>query len=273
MKIQEPAPTGPVKAPASGQFQRLLPPAKPPPAPGASRPAPPPGTARPPLPASPREARAPGASRALPVPASLRSGAALASSPARALARSALASPETLSQARQGMHGEAQRLRAVRTEAQTTSQAQVEHRVHALLSQELARGLPGTSSGSPAPQALAPAPGPSGEPPSGDRLSGPDGLRQAPGEAAADTAEAASQVQATLELIERIDVFVKSQRPALRMSLAGALAATVEVERTGPREVALRIQGHQGPLAEAHLARIREALEARGLRLRALHAH
>jgi hypothetical protein len=56
------------------------------------------------------------------------------------------------------------------------------------------------------------------------------------------------------------------------MSLGSPLSATVEVERTAPREVALRIQGRQGPLAQEELARIRDALEARGLRLRSLHA-
>jgi hypothetical protein len=80
------------------------------------------------------------------------------------------------------------------------------------------------------------------------------------------------RVQATLQLIEKIEVFVQSQRPALRLSLGEPLSATVQVERTGPREVALRIQGRQGPLAQEELARIREGLEARGLRLRSLHA-
>jgi hypothetical protein len=66
---------------------------------------------------------------------------------------------------------------------------------------------------------------------------------------------------------------VKSQRPALSLSLRGALDATVEVERTGPREVALRIiQGRNGPLPSEDVARLREALEARGLRLRSLRA-
>jgi hypothetical protein len=54
------------------------------------------------------------------------------------------------------------------------------------------------------------------------------------------------------------------------MSVGWPLPATVEVERTAPREVALRIQGKHGPLAHEDLARIRDALEARGLRLRSL---
>jgi hypothetical protein len=70
-----------------------------------------------------------------------------------------------------------------------------------------------------------------------------------------------------LALIEKIDVFMKSQRPALSLRLGGALEATVEVERTGSREVALRIQGHRGPVAPGQLEHIREALASRGLRL------
>ena len=81
-----------------------------------------------------------------------------------------------------------------------------------------------------------------------------------------------AKVQATLQLIEKIELLVQTQRPALRMSLGSPLSAMVEVERTAPREVALRIQGRHGLLAPEDLARIRDALEARGLRLRSLHA-
>jgi hypothetical protein len=89
---------------------------------------------------------------------------------------------------------------------------------------------------------------------------------------APDSPELQPRVESTLQLIEKIELFVQSQRPALRMSLGGALSSTVEVERTGPREVALRIQGRHGPLAQEELTRIREGLEARGLRLRSLRA-
>ncbi|MDC0708376.1 hypothetical protein POL68_07845 [Stigmatella sp. ncwal1] len=253
MKIQGHPPAEPVKAPALGQFQRLLQQAKPPQA-SRLREALTPGVSRPPS-LSPPHART----------------VVTASSPRGALARSALASPENLGQARQHMHGEAQRLRTVRTEAQAASQGQGEHRLHELLFRELAREpSPGPGAGLPPRAPLLP-PEPSREPPAGEHLSGPEGLPRTSGEASVEAPEAPLQVQATLELIERIEVFVKSQRPALRMSLGGPLAATVEIERTGPREVALRIQGRQGPLAEEHLSRIREGLEARGLRLRALH--
>jgi hypothetical protein len=84
-----------------------------------------------------------------------------------------------------------------------------------------------------------------------------------------DAPSAEARAQAALELIEKIEVFVKSQRPALALHLGGVLDATVEVERTGAREVALRIQRRRGPLPQEDLARIREALAARGLKLSA----
>jgi len=192
-----------------------------------------------------------------------------------ALARSALASPENLGQTRQAMHGEAVRLRNVRTEAQSVAQEKTEHRLTELISRELAREFRGEPS--PLPMArTTPAPLESsrgtapteGLPPTGEpRLAG-----NVAGPSAPDVSDPQLRAEATLQLIEKIELFVQSQRPALRLSLSGALAATVEVERTGPREVALRIQGRQGPLAQEELARIREGLEARGLRLRSLRA-
>ena len=197
------------------------------------------------------------------------------SSPVLSLARSALASPENLGQTRLAMHGEALRLRNVRTEAQTVAQDKTEHRLTELISRELAREPraeptpPPTARTAPPPlessRGLAPAEG----------LTGGGELRLAgnvAGPSAPDSPDPQLRVEATLQLIQKIELFVHSQRPALRMSLNGALSATVEVERTGPREVALRIQGRHGPLAQEELARIRERLEARGLRLRSLRA-
>jgi hypothetical protein len=171
------------------------------------------------------------------------------------------------------MNTEAQRLRVTRTEAQVVSQERVEHRVCELISRELAREL----HGEPTPAATARAATPLAEPARGATpseglaLSGEARLTvSSAGTASAEAPSPTVQVQAAMELIEKIELFVRSQRPALRMSLGGPLAATVEVERTGPREVSLRIQGHGGPLAQEELARIRDGLEARGLRLHSL---
>lgn len=198
----------------------------------------------------------------------------MAPGPALATSRSVLAHPENLGQVRQVMNTEAQRLRTTRTEAQGVSQERTEHRVSELISRELERDF----HAAPAPASTArsvapPEPVRPTAPPEGPVLTGEARLTvSAAGTAASQAPSAQLQAQAAMELIEKIELFVRSQRPALRLSLGGALAATVEVERTGPREVSLRIQGRGGPLAREELTRIREGLEARGLRLRSLRA-
>jgi hypothetical protein len=204
-------------------------------------------------------------------------GTALAPSPVVALSRSALASPENLGQARQTMHGEALRLRTARTEAQTMGQEKTEHRLSELISRELSRELHGESLPHLPSRATLPPPESSSS-----RGAAPTESLAAAGEprpaihlagmASPEAPDTQAKVRATLQLIEKIELLVQTQRPALRMSLGSPLSAMVEVERTAPREVALRIQGRHGPLAQEDLARIRDALEARGLRLRSLHA-
>ncbi|WP_002627275.1 hypothetical protein [Cystobacter fuscus] len=185
--------------------------------------------------------------------------------------RGAFASAEQLGRVRQGLSAEAHRLGEVRGEAHQTNQERVHHRLTALIARELARESPPepvTGKGESAARGaeLLPAEPPDARPtPPGTRLEGGSG----PATTGAAPPEE-TRVQATLELIEKIEVFVRSQRPALAMRLGGALETTVEVERTGPREVALRIQGHRGPLPRENLARIQEELAARGLRLKAL---
>lgn len=192
------------------------------------------------------------------------------------MARSAVASPENLGLARQAMHGEAGRLHVVRTESQVASQEKTEHRLSELISRELTREFRAEPASSPSARAVSAAQ------PESSRGSSPTEGVSAAGESrlAASASDAApaeppnpqAKAEATLRLIEKIELFVQSQRPALRMSLGSPMAAMVEVERTGPREVALRIQGRHGPLAHEDLARIRDALGARGLRLRSLRA-
>ncbi|WP_244224870.1 hypothetical protein [Corallococcus sicarius] len=188
-------------------------------------------------------------------------------------ARSALGSPETLRQARQGMHVESQRLGTVRQEAHAEGREHATHRASELIARELERSL--RSEARPA-QVPAPAPIPSSARTDSPAASAPlapvaEGRGAAGGTGAASDTPVA-QVESTLALIEKIEVFVKSQRPALGLSLRGSLDATVEVERTGPREVALRIQGRHGPVPTEDVARLRDALEARGLRLSVLRA-
>jgi hypothetical protein len=274
MKIDgpdHPEPAKPSATPSQFQqtLQRLAGPGKAMPRP----PQPPSGAAAPPTSST---IRPPASAAPFPRSTPRLPGTAFGPSSILATSRSALASPESLGQARQTMHLEALRLRTTRTEAQTTAQEKTEHRLSELISRELSGGLrtepPPPLGSHAAPPPAEPSRGTSpteGIPPSGAE---PRTTVHSAGTPPPDSAGPQLKVQATLQLIERIELFVQSQRPALRMSLGSPLSATVEVERTAHREVALRIQGRQGPLALEDLARIRDALEARGLRLRSLHA-
>lgn len=79
-----------------------------------------------------------------------------------------------------------------------------------------------------------------------------------------------AQVQAALELVQKIEVFMKSQRPALSVTVGGALAAQVQVEKTGPREVALNVRGLKGPPQAEDLSEIRAQIQAKGLKISSL---
>lgn len=72
-------------------------------------------------------------------------------------------------------------------------------------------------------------------------------------------------------LIERIELFVKeAQRPALGLTLNNSLGARVEIERLGPGEVAIKLIGHRGPPAAETVARLRDELRDRGLKVAAM---
>jgi hypothetical protein len=71
-------------------------------------------------------------------------------------------------------------------------------------------------------------------------------------------------------LIERIETFVKSQRPAIAMTLNNSLGARVEIEKLGPGRIALRLVGQNGPPTPETVSRIREELRSRGLEVGAL---
>lgn len=96
-----------------------------------------------------------------------------------------------------------------------------------------------------------------------------------PGQAAAGApadqqAEAKARGEQAVALIEKIEVFVKSQRPALALTLNNSLGARVEIERLGPGEVSLKLVGRNGPPSPDTLARLRAELGARGLKVKAL---
>lgn len=85
---------------------------------------------------------------------------------------------------------------------------------------------------------------------------------------AAQTAEVRANQAAAL--IERIDTFVRSQRPALALTLNNSLGARVEIEKLGPGRIALRLIGQNGPPNADTINRIRDELTARGLKVGAL---
>lgn len=89
---------------------------------------------------------------------------------------------------------------------------------------------------------------------------------------AAPRIEAAPEAKAAqaVALIERIEFFVRSQRPGLALTLNNSLGAHVEIERIGPREIALKLVGHKGPPTAEAVSRIRDELRARGLKVGAL---
>ncbi len=157
---------------------------------------------------------------------------------------------------------EAQRLGTVRSEHAQTAEAltlaraqrreasvdRAEARIIDFITRELAQD--------PLPRAVEPAPG--------------HALQPAP--ASPPKAEAAPEAKAAqaVALIEKIERFVRSQRPGLALTLNNSLGAHVEIERIGPKEIALRLVGHRGPPSAEAVSRIREALRARGLRVAAL---
>lgn len=89
-----------------------------------------------------------------------------------------------------------------------------------------------------------------------------------PAQRAAQTAQLRANQAAAL--IERIDTFVKSQRPALALTLNNSLGARVEIEKLGPGRIALRLIGQNGPPNADTVNRIRDELTARGLKVGAL---
>lgn len=168
-----------------------------------------------------------------------------------------------LSQARAAGHAEAARLGAVRSEGLAVAEGAVEGRLEHvgqqatgtaerlidLIVRELATEAPRTPV-APVPAVETSAPASSGA-----------------GAALAPERSRASQAAA---LIERVETFLRSGRQGLALTLNNALAARVEVERVGPREVAVKLVGRDGPPTPEAVSRVREQLRARGLRVAAL---
>ena len=176
----------------------------------------------------------------------------------------AKAAPQALVTARAHANLEAQRLGTVRSEAtehtrgltqvraerSQTYEERTEARVVELIVKELGP--------EPRPQEKKPEP----------TLQLIAGAAQPPQKVEAPTPEA--RAAQAVALIERIEVFVRSQRPGLCLTLNNSLGATVEIERIGPKEIALKLVGQRGPPSAEAVSRIRDELRARGLKVGAL---
>ncbi len=163
---------------------------------------------------------------------------------------------ERLSDVREGHHA-TESAREVRAETQVNSAGDSTRRLKSMmdtlvreLTAEVPQGskpaasAPGLDAGGLLPPSIAPA-------------SAPEGLKPT---AAAEA----------IAMIERIESLVKNNRPALQLSLSSSLARSVEIERVGPKEVALTLVGKDGPPSAEAVSRIRDELAARGLKVAAL---
>jgi hypothetical protein len=114
---------------------------------------------------------------------------------------------------------------------------------------------------------------PHGEPrPSSESVRSAEGgsATSAPASASASSPQRA---QAIAELVERIEVALKSGQPTLSLGLASRSgAASVEIRRTGKGEVALRISARAGSrqALAASGEQLKGDLQARGLRVKSL---
>jgi hypothetical protein len=109
-----------------------------------------------------------------------------------------------------------------------------------------------------------------GEPPSGRPHAEPQPLAPVWSTPTPPPISASPEQQAAqaVALIEKIEFFVRTaQRPAIALTLNNSLGARVEIERVGPREVALKLIGHRGPPTPEAVSRVREELLARGLKI------
>jgi len=87
------------------------------------------------------------------------------------------------------------------------------------------------------------------------------------------SASSPQRAQAIAELVERIEVALKSGQPTLSLGLASRSgAASVEIRRTGKGEVALRISARAGSrqALAASGEQLKGDLQARGLRVKSL---
>jgi hypothetical protein len=72
-----------------------------------------------------------------------------------------------------------------------------------------------------------------------------------------------------MELVEQVETFLRSGRPALSLTLRGTMAGRVEVQRVAPGTVSLHFESKRPPAA-SELAVMRSELQRGGLTVRAM---
>ena len=161
-----------------------------------------------------------------------------------------------LRQARAEMDGRAQ----LRLDAAVPSERAAEGRkedVRTAAQREATPSAPGPSRGEVAPalqahrqEAMPPCELPRSLPPS-------------PGRPAAPAARAG--MEAVLALVERVEHLLRAGQPSLAFTLAGRHGQRVQLERLGPGEVGIRLEG--GAFGRAEAERLAAELDGRGLHL------
>ncbi|MGZ6077519.1 MAG: hypothetical protein ACXWK6_06915 [Myxococcaceae bacterium] len=77
------------------------------------------------------------------------------------------------------------------------------------------------------------------------------------------------RIERAMALVERIEHFVRSGRPALALTLRGPVPGRLELQRVAPGAISIRLSSARPPSSDA-LGELRQALEARGLSVRTL---
>jgi|GEM_PF-5942241 len=160
-------------------------------------------------------------------------------------------------------------LASARGESEVKSQTQATDRSHGMASQEqkakqrigelLARELGQRPDAPPPPARVLEAAKKEPQERSPDAGASPPKPDLAPSKA-----EQVPEVSSVMALIEKVEVFVRSNRPTLSLSLGGTLSGQMEIEKVGPGKVALTLRG-SGRKDPGAPERIRQALAARGL--------
>lgn len=159
---------------------------------------------------------------------------------------------EGLHSARSEMHHEVSRLADVRAEAGFTQEQKVEGRVLDLIVNELAHEfrLPVAN------DLVATQPMTRAE--IANVLGGP--IKE-------QSVQNVPRVEDIAALVDQIRVFMKNNRPAMAVSVGGTLNAHVEIEKTGPKLVALKVIG-RGALPKTYdINKIREGLAEKGIKV------